>query len=399
MRVTQSMLFQGSVSGLQSKYQQLKRVQNETVSGNAINRPMDDPAGMFRQIIFSSDLKGVNSIVRNSDVANTRLRTGEEKIGLIHEYFLEAQDISIQLGNDYQADPVTLNSVSLKANALYKEVLTAANASLNGSPIFGGGRSAVPFDESTPSATTIERRATGTDIHAGFVSQSDLSVQANSLDSSHADYPGLPKSVRLVYQQASDDFVVSVNGTTDPASPVANAATLDLGWVKLDVAGAATFTDKDSYYFEVVPTYQGGSQDREIKVADDKTFPGNVAGDELIEGRNSRGVNLFGILTGLEGALKRGDTTEIAAMLRKIQDGRDQVADQQAVSGLRVAHVETVTLTMQGDADVISESMAKNTEVDIFDAITRMEQTTQSLQMMTITERNILNTSLIDFIR
>jgi flagellar hook-associated protein 3 FlgL len=95
----------------------------------------------------------------------------------------------------------------------------------------------------------------------------------------------------------------------------------------------------------------------------------------------------------------RVDTTEVRAYLDRIHEGRAQVVDMNAITGIRQVQVETATETLTNEDRLISEASALNREVDLFDVLTDLEQTTQAMQVMTISERELLNTSLLDFIR
>ncbi|HIJ84887.1 MAG TPA: hypothetical protein HPQ00_11900, partial [Magnetococcales bacterium] len=132
-----------------------------------------------------------------------------------------------------------------------------------------------------------------------------------------------------------------------------------------------------------------------------QTLPGNVNAQELLEGTGSvgRNVNVLGAVASLRGALLRADPDEVSFLLGRLQEGRAQVSDLQAVTGVRVTQVDAVGKTLEIDELALEEAKATNVEADILEVMSTLEQTTQAMQVMTISERQILNTSLIDFIR
>lgn len=403
MRVTHNMLFMGSLAGMQTKFRTMRDLQEKSVNGQRVNRPSDDPAATFRHMILSSELSEVKSLSQTTHIGTSRLRLGEEKVGMMHDYFLEAQDVVMQMGNDYMGDPTIMKSVAYKIESLYGETFSVANSAMDGVPLFAGGRLALPYDSTKPEASTMFLRQAGTNADAGFEKQDSSVFQASNLDTSHADYPGVPASIRLTYDAGAGEFTANINGT-DSATPIpyagAGAATMtDLGWVQLDAGAGASLNDGDVLQFEVIPRYLGGLEDRKIKVSDTETLEGNVTGLQLVNGEDSRETNLFAVMSGLRGALLRGDTKEVSAWLPRLQEGRAQVNDWQAVSGLRTVQVETVSETLTVDDQSLQDTMSLNIEADVFEVLSRLEQNTQAMQVLTLSERRILDTSLVDFIR
>lgn len=397
MRVTQSIFFKDSVSALQKRMVQLHSNQQESLTGNRIQSPTDDPAGVFRHTILSSDLAGVEALQRTTNLSSSRIALAAQKLDIVHENFLDAQELALTMGNDYQGDANTMRGLSYKADHIFNQMLQNINTEADGMPLFAGGRTVVPYDNANPMVTDVRLRAAGT---GGFATQSSADYQATNLDTSNANYPGSPSSIKLTFDAASNSFAVSRDGVADPASPVAFGgapATLSLGWVDVDVNVAPA--DQDAFFFEVVPQYQGGLQDPSVKVADGKTLPGNMTGEEVMEGKNGRGNNLFAIVAGLRGALNRADPREVNAWLGQLEEARSQVTDTEAVSGLRQVQIEAITETLDIESVSLQDVIAKNREADMFEVLSRIEQDLQALQVMTTSERNILNVSLVDLLR
>lgn len=257
----------------------------------------------------------------------------------------------------------------------------------------------VKFSGDSYKSTPIRLQRSGgeadrTSLYAGY--------RAN-VDPEHT-LEDLPLSVKVSYQSVSDTYAVDINGIQQPPQKATFGEVpppvLDLGnGLTLDVYGKPR--TGDVFFFEVVPRYQGGSEDRLIQVADGKTLPGNVSGSELIEGTGSlgRNVNILGALAALRGALLRADPTEVSARLDQIHHGRAQVSDLQAITGIRSIQVEATHAVLTSDEATLKEAKANNSEVDLFDIMSRLQQASQAMQFMATTERQVLNTSLMDFIR
>ncbi|MBF0187063.1 MAG: flagellar hook-associated protein FlgL [Magnetococcales bacterium] len=398
MRVTQNMMYRSSANALQDKYGKMHEIQEATLSGRRLNKPSDDPSSAFRDIVFSSNLSQVKSMQRTMDMASERLTMAETHIDIIHEKLVDAETLAVKFANStVNGDPEVMTAASREALTMYEEAFKYATESLDGIPLFGGGRTKTPFDVNNPTIGSILKRPQepfGSDLSA----QTDMSMQANSLSTTGTGYPGVPASVRVTYNATAGDYTVNVNGTdTGTVTPANNE--LDMGWVKMDIAN--TPTDQDAFYFEVFPDYQGGTADRAIKIGDGRQLPGNVTGEELIEGLEPRGrnINIFEELSGLRGAMLRADSDEVAARIDGLQEGRAQASDMQVITGIRTAQVESIQTTLGYDQATLETAKAKNGEVDLFAMISKLEQTNQALQVMTISERTVLDNSILDFIR
>lgn len=500
MRVTSNLMFRTGVDAMQSKQQELLRVQEQSLSGLKTNRPSDDPAGTFRHMLFSSDLSGVQSLKRTSEFASQRLALADGHINGVHERMIQAQELVMKLANsDVGGNPNILKSAASEAEAIYESILKSINSEMDEVPLFGGGRTRSPFNsehldttnvkvrkngtgalfdtKSGPAATDVKVQAGGVgdlvnaetgfyvesadgsptsnlpmQAKATFVSESEgytvvLEGASEQINLNNLQPTGVPKALdlgdgisfvvdgtpspgdvfsfnvaaseppvaevvdsskisdpplnyKISFLSASGEYQVDLNGVeTAPAFPD-NEGNLDLGNGVRFTPGN-TVKAGDVFYFDVVPSYRGGVEDRPVQVLNGHTLPGNVTGKELLEGGGDmgRGINILGALASLRGALLRADTTEVGAQLNRIQEGRAQVSDLQAVTGIRNTLVDAVHATLELDEVSLQEAKASNVEADLFEVLSRLEQTSQSMQVMTVTEREVLNTSLIDFIR
>lgn len=502
MRVTSNLMFNSGMTALQNKQQELMNVQEKSLTGNRMNRPSDDPTSVYRHLLFSSDLSGVKSLKKNTEFASQRVALADDQISQVHERMLEAQDLVMKMSSSsVGGQPQIMIAAAEEAEAMYQEVMSNINTELDEVPIFGGGRTRIPYQNDLLEPTKVRVQANG----EGGLSFSDPGVRAKLADD-HS-LKDIPLSVKVNYLASKGKYEVNINGvnhqslleasaTVPPVIDLGNGLSFELGTyvatpIEVQTAGqgalapadagyqakfasnhtltdastpmpvsisyaaatqeftatvagkvqepvkasadtppiialgkgltleiGATPTDGDvfsfnvdvdsktpdvgdSYYFEVVAKYQGGPQDRPVRIMNGATLPGNSTAKEVLEGTGSTGrnVNILGALAALRGALLRADPTEVAVQLNRIQEGRAQVSDLQAISGIRVTQVDAVNNTLALDEASIMEMKATNVEADLVEVLSNLEQTSQAMQVMTITERQVLNTSLIDFIR
>ncbi|MBF0602624.1 MAG: hypothetical protein HQL07_02895 [Nitrospirae bacterium] len=396
MRVTQNMMFKSGTGALQAQQQDIQKIQESSLSGNRTNRPSDDPTGIYRHMLFSADLTGVQSLKKTTAFASERLNLADSHVNQVYERLLEGKDLAMKMANSsVGGDPEIMKATAEEAKAIYQQILSSANAELDEIPIFGGSRTRAPFDAQHLQATSVQVRANGRGPHA----PAKTGITASVADDHSVT--NLPLSVKVTYLASSGQYEADINGIKSlPQNPVGTPPVLDLGQgVKMTLGAQPNVGDV--YYFEVVPQYQGGAADRPTKVLNGQTLPGVVSGKELLEGSGpiGRNVNVLGAVAALRGALLRSDPDEVSFQLNRLQEAGAQVSDLQAVTGVRVTQVDAVGSTLEIDEQALQTAKATNVEADILEVMSRLEQTTQAMQVMTISERQVLNTSLIDFIR
>lgn len=593
MRVTNNMMFAAGVTAFQAQQQEILQAQAQSVSGMRIQKPSDDPSGVFRHVLFSSDLSGVQSLKRTTDIASQRLVTGDTSLGTAHSSMMRGYELAMNFAHGTAGnDPEILKGSATEALALYQNILTVANMEMDGVPLFGGGRTVTPFDETHLKATDVLVQSNGTGSHravpagfmasvaanfvvpegqvglktnyvitpviteaadleegataevsytveingvvqdapfvpiervgmdpyldlgnavtvnlggrlaegdrvsfevvppdtarfykispasesgetgyrieingvqqssiaypkergdgstyldlgngltlgmeselggrvgagetvsfvpsgtqfttttakllpngAGALSAVDVSVGFSATVAPGATFDDLPLSVKLSYEASTGKYAMNINGIEHAPLEVrpGNPPLLDLGnGITFNLVGQPKVGDV--FFFEVVPSYQGGQADRPIQVGGGKTMAGNVTGGEFVEGGGSLGknVNLLGALAALRGALLRGDSAEVAVQLDRLQAGRGQTSDMQSVTGVRSTQMNMTASILATDEGTLQTLKASNAEADLFEVMSRLQRASQAMQMLTTTEREVLNISLLDFIR
>ncbi|MBF0434731.1 MAG: hypothetical protein HQL77_05080 [Magnetococcales bacterium] len=399
MRVTQTMMYTSGAVAMQSQQQDLQKLQENTTTGKRISRPSDDPTGSFRDVLFSADLSGVQSLQKTTDTASQRLNLADTQVGQMFERLLDAKDLALQMGNSETAgNPDILKAQGESAKAIYQDILKNVNTETDGTPIFSGSRTRSPYDAQHLQTTSMTMRSNG----KGTLAPAPTGIKASVVNGQ--SITDLPMSVKMSYQAATGEFKVDVNGVEQPPPKQTGTSptVLDLGnGLQVSVDDAYKPAKGDVYYFEVIPQYQGGVADRPVKVLNGQTLPGNVTGKELLEGTGpiGRNVNVLGAIAALRGALLRADPDEIHAQVDRLQEAGAQVSDLQAVTGVRVTLIDAVSKTLSTDSEALSTAKATNSEADVLGLISELTQKSQNMQVLTATERQILNTSLLDFIR
>ncbi|HIJ85998.1 MAG TPA: hypothetical protein HPQ00_17595, partial [Magnetococcales bacterium] len=268
MRVTHNMMFKAGTSALQSQQQDILKIQESSLTGNRTNRPSDDPTGIYRHMLFSADLTGVQSLKKTTEFASQRLNLADSHVNQIHERMLESKDLALKMSNSsVGGDPEIMKATAENAKAIYLDILKSVNSDLDEIPIFGGSRTRAPYDSKNLQATSVRVRTDG----RGPQMAAQAGITASVADDHSVN--DLPVSVKVTFMAASGKYEVDVNGIKGAtASPEGTPPVLNLGnGIKMTMG--ANPNPGDVFYFEVVPKYQGGAADRPIKVLNGQTLP------------------------------------------------------------------------------------------------------------------------------
>ena len=222
MRVTSNMMFSAGMAAMQAQQQEILQAQAESTSGLKIQKASDDPSGIFRHVLFSSDLASIQSLKRTADLASQRLVTGDTSLGTVHNNMMQAYELAAQFSHGTSGnDPAILKGAATSALAVYQNLLTVVNTEMDGVPLFGGGRTATPFDESNLMTTAVRVQSNGTGsmqpVPAGFVAHvPDAFTSPEEQVGVKTDYQIFPSPT------SEGDYEAAINGVRQgvPYTPI-----------------------------------------------------------------------------------------------------------------------------------------------------------------------------------
>ena len=150
MRITQSMITNGTQRSINNSYNRMANLQNQLSTGRVINKPSDNPFGAVKAMQYREQLAEVDRLKANTGVAEKWLSMADSTMSSMNDRILRVRDIVMQASNS----TASFDSRKQFATELreIKETLGAlANTTVDGKYIFGGANTAqAPFDPSDP---------------------------------------------------------------------------------------------------------------------------------------------------------------------------------------------------------------------------------------------------------
>ena len=157
-RVTQNMITSRSMVDLQGSLARLARTQEQLSTGRVINRPSDDPVGTTSAMRLRSSLAQAAQHQRNAEDGAGWLQMVDTTLTGSTEILRRAKELGIQAVNGSNG-PQAMAALGQEVSRLRDALLSAANTTYLGRPIFGGVTTGtVAYD---PSGTYVGAPGTG----------------------------------------------------------------------------------------------------------------------------------------------------------------------------------------------------------------------------------------------
>ena len=134
---------------IQEATARLNETQERVASGRRINRPSDDPFATARALAARTKLDQVTQRTRTVDLANTELARVESALAALGSVMTRAQELAVQADSS-GLDSGARNQIATEVSEMLNEVLSIANTSHAGRPIFGGHQGGPAFTPDVP---------------------------------------------------------------------------------------------------------------------------------------------------------------------------------------------------------------------------------------------------------
>ena len=136
-RVTQSMMTERSLTGLQGSLGKLADIQEHLSTGRILNRPSDSPTGTAAAMRLRGAIAQQQQFARNAEDGLGWLNTADATLQSTNDQLRTARDRALQ-GANAATSPAAREALATEVEQIRAGVLAAANTTYLGRPIFGG---------------------------------------------------------------------------------------------------------------------------------------------------------------------------------------------------------------------------------------------------------------------
>ena len=137
MRITNRMLIDTVLRGLNMGTQQMSKLEEQLAAGKKLLKPSDDPLSLSRSLNLRSILSESEQHLRNIDNGLSWLEASETNVRELADLLQRAQNLALRGGTDTQGE-AQVQAMAIEVDQMLKEALWLANAQHGGQYIFGG---------------------------------------------------------------------------------------------------------------------------------------------------------------------------------------------------------------------------------------------------------------------
>jgi flagellin len=154
--------------------EQLQTAMERLSSGKRINSAKDDAAGLAIASKMSTQIRGINQAIRNSNDGISYAQTAEGALGEVSNMLQRIRELAVQSANGTYStsDRTNLNSEVSELKAQITSIL--ATTEFNGTRIFNGNASGATYSASSGGVTIQAGINSGDTVAVSFSSLGDL---------------------------------------------------------------------------------------------------------------------------------------------------------------------------------------------------------------------------------
>src|SRR5688500_9392255 len=169
MRITQRAVALTSLQGLNRNLDAVGKLQQQLTSGRLINAPSDSPTGTNRAMQTRGDQAAVAQQGRNLSDARNWLEQTDSTLRTMIDTSRKVRDLTVQGLNSGAQSDVAQKALATEVTSLREGLLSLANITIQGRPLFGGVTSGGKAYDSATGAwagqggTPVTRRVSDTE--------------------------------------------------------------------------------------------------------------------------------------------------------------------------------------------------------------------------------------------
>jgi flagellar hook-associated protein 3 FlgL len=137
-RVTQRMIANRSLAGLQSNISNVSRLQEKLSTGRQLNRPSDSPSGTSAALQLRGEIRRNTQWSANADDGLAWLGQLDSTLTGMSASLVHARELTLQGMNTGAMGPEARNALATELDQLRAQLVSDANQTYLGRPVFGG---------------------------------------------------------------------------------------------------------------------------------------------------------------------------------------------------------------------------------------------------------------------
>ena len=390
MRVTQNILFNQVRNNLMNNSNSLLRAQETVATQKRFNRLSENPIDGGRALDMTQSLDRIDRYLANIDRASSVTTVHDQTLGEVNDLIGRVKTLLLSEANEVTSTSATRDVTRIEIAIITDQIGKLANTQFDGQYIFSG------FATGTPAFTEASMQVAPASI-AGRAAVTAQQV----VDSTQLAY----HTYQIQFTAADTfDIIDQTKGLTIlPNQSYTSGGSIQFDGMEIklsDSPGAPQAGDTFTVTSIAPGAYQGDSQHQEIEIQAGTRIQQNITGDRIFQGVGMiDGIDLFDTLKQVNEALASNDRTAISNLLDDLDKGRDQISNERANVGARAILLESVRdrqEDIRGNLEILKSNIE---DIDVAEALTAMAQQQNLYEATLGAASQIIQPSLLDFLR
>ena len=358
MRVTQSMLSSSALNNLNASYQRMQTYVNQVTTGKKITKPSQDPVVAMQSINYRTEVGEIRQYLdRNIPQVYSWMDNTDSSLDEVGKVMTRISELTIQAANETLGDN-ELQAIAKELTQLIEHIGAIGNTQVNGQYIFNGtDTSNAPFD--------LEK----------------INIAITDMDLPNEEY-------LFVYDSKTFEWNEEDGVFTDGTS---NYVLIDDQFVDADTSEPLPADEVVVMEKSGLPT---NNEEVTIEVMKGIEIGVNIAAGEVFT------AELVGDLYALTNKLNAGESgEEISSFIDKIDNHMGAFLSQRAEVGAKYNRVEMIDARLVEQEVIAINAMSNNEDIDIERVIIDLLSEEMVLNATLAVTSNIIQTSLVDYLR
>ncbi len=207
MRITNSMIVQRQIDGLQANMSAIDTAQSQVSSGKRVQIASDDPTAASGIMTAASSIRALEQYKSNVSSASDRVGAEDSALQQLTDLMTRAQQIAGQAGSATALDRRARAAASSEADSLLQSAVQLGNSKFGSEYLFGGDQSTTAPFGMTGSGTSAAYTSTGaTGQRSVAIGDGDTMVVSHTADQVFVASGVLDALVKLTGSLASGDI-------------------------------------------------------------------------------------------------------------------------------------------------------------------------------------------------
>lgn len=381
MRVTQSMLTNNNLKYISNSYSDLQKLSDQITTGKKITKPSDDPVVAMKGMRYRTQVAEIEQYQRNLNEGYNWMENADTSLDSANQILQKVRELTVQASNDTY-DATARKNIVNEISTLQEQLVTLAETKVGDKYIFNG-----------------------TDTASAPINLNQIDMEFGGFQAGLSDGSINPSEYAINYQgnkytyDSTDNMFKDKNGSSieidGSTGEITHTYQEELAYKDGETVATQKKIDSGNIVISKDTAVSTNSNRVLLEVSKGVTIPVNVVSSEAFS------LDMFGGLEAIKKMISDPDATgkEITKSLDAIDGYINSVVSTRSQLGAQVNRAEMVESRLMQQEVVANKTLSENEDVDFEEAVTKYLTQQMVHNAALQVGAQIIQKSLLDFLR